>query len=153
MTFKWRHWGTFTGPLRCPLGLNRDLTAPPTGDTIEIFGMGIAKLTPDFKITKLEIYYDPDDLLKQMVGCPGVHHYGHLSASMSRDAGSWLLLSIALGVSQCAQCAEPRLLSVYWFHHVWFGPIVHKHLGNRCLVFQSRRPARIITSYRSLSQP
>jgi hypothetical protein len=69
VAFKWRHWGKMTGKLTCPLG-HGTLEAEPTNDTIEIFGMAIAKVEPEngFKITELEIYYEPNQIMSQLAG-------------------------------------------------------------------------------------
>ena len=63
---QWRHWGTMTGPLRCPLG-HGWLEADPSNEVIEIFGSALASVTPDFQITRIEIFYDPADIMNQMV--------------------------------------------------------------------------------------
>jgi hypothetical protein len=70
VAFKWRHWGKMTGKLTCPLG-HGTLEAEPTNDTIEIFGMAIAKVEPEngFKITEIEIYYEPNQIMSQLVSC------------------------------------------------------------------------------------
>ena len=63
VTFKWRHWGTFTGTYK-----NYD----PTGETIEITGMSIARVTEDLKIESLEHYFDNNAFLQKLTagGCP-----------------------------------------------------------------------------------
>jgi hypothetical protein len=78
VVFKWRHWGKMTGKLTCPLG-HGTLEAEPTNDTIEIFGMAIAKVEPKngFKITEIEIYYEPNQIMSQLVSCSfkiSLHH-------------------------------------------------------------------------------
>ena len=55
-----------TGPLKCPLGQGW-LEADPSNETIEIFGSAVASVTPEFKITRIEIFYDPADIMNQMV--------------------------------------------------------------------------------------
>lgn len=45
VTFKWRHWGTFTG---------RYKEFEPTGETVEIIGLSIARVSDDLKIESLE---------------------------------------------------------------------------------------------------
>ncbi|KAK9846603.1 hypothetical protein WJX81_007517 [Elliptochloris bilobata] len=67
VSFKWRHWGVMQGPLRCPLGHGQELSAAATGQKIQVYGMAVAVLDSEMRITKLEIFYDPEDLLKQMV--------------------------------------------------------------------------------------
>ncbi len=49
VTFKWRHWGHFHGTYQ---------DYAPTGETIEIIGMSIARVTDDLKIISLEHYFD-----------------------------------------------------------------------------------------------
>lgn len=62
VTFKWRHWGTFSGPYK---------DYQPTGETIEIRGMSIAKVTDDLKILSVEHYFDNSTFLKKLTsGCP-----------------------------------------------------------------------------------
>ena len=55
MAFKWRHWGKMTGKLVCPLGPDTRLEADPTNQEVEIWGICIAHLDPDFKIRKIEV--------------------------------------------------------------------------------------------------
>lgn len=63
VTFKWRHWGTFTGTYK---------DYAPTGETIEITGMSIARVTEDVKIESLEHYFDNNAFLQKLTagGCP-----------------------------------------------------------------------------------
>ena len=49
IAFKWRHWGTFTGSYK---------DYSPTGETIEIIGMSVARVTEDLKISTVEHYFD-----------------------------------------------------------------------------------------------
>ncbi|KAK9807620.1 hypothetical protein WJX72_004488 [[Myrmecia] bisecta] len=72
VSFKWRHWGTMTGKLVCPLGLGRTLEAEPTFREVEIFGMCIVDLNKAYQITNIEVFYDPHQLLGAMVEdfCP-----------------------------------------------------------------------------------
>lgn len=69
VVFKWRHWGKMSGRLSCPLG-HGNLEAEPTNGVISITGLGIAIVQPDngFKISEIEIYYDQNDIMKQLVG-------------------------------------------------------------------------------------
>jgi len=50
---------------------------------------GIAHVTDEFKITKLEIYYDPNEIMAQMVGssgvCPVMHSTKHERTSHGKD--------------------------------------------------------------------
>ncbi|KAK9812639.1 hypothetical protein WJX72_001154 [[Myrmecia] bisecta] len=65
--FKWRHWGLMSGKLVCPLGHGRTLEADPTNRDIELFGICVAELNDKFKITSIEVFYDPHQLLGSMV--------------------------------------------------------------------------------------
>ncbi len=63
VVFKWRHWGTFNGAYK---------DYAPTGETIEIVGLSIARVTEDLKIESLEHYFDSSEFLKKLTagGCP-----------------------------------------------------------------------------------
>lgn len=47
------------------------LEAEPSNDGIEVFGMVIVKVELDngFRITEIEIYYEPNEIITQVVGC------------------------------------------------------------------------------------
>ncbi|WP_138497059.1 ester cyclase [Nostoc sp. PA-18-2419] len=57
VTFKWRHWGHFNGQYK---------DYAPTGETVEIIGMSIAKVTDDLKIISLEHYFDNSLFLSKL---------------------------------------------------------------------------------------
>jgi hypothetical protein len=57
VTFKWRHWGHFNGEYK---------DYAPTGETVEIIGMSIAKVTDDLKIVSLEHYFDNSRFLEKL---------------------------------------------------------------------------------------
>ncbi|MFQ4142003.1 SnoaL-like polyketide cyclase [Chlorogloeopsis sp. ULAP02] len=74
VTFKWRHWGTFSGYYK---------DYAPTEETVEIVGMSVAHLTEDLKILSVEHYFDNSLFLakltssgkqttnqQQATGCP-----------------------------------------------------------------------------------
>lgn len=62
VAFKWRHWGSFDGEYK---------GNAPTGEKVEMFGVSIARLTDDLKLTEIEHYYDSDELLSPLAGgCP-----------------------------------------------------------------------------------
>ncbi len=63
VTFKWRHWGTFSGSYK---------DYAPTGETIEVVGVSIARVTDDLKIESLEHYFDNSAFLQKLTagGCP-----------------------------------------------------------------------------------
>ena len=66
VVFKWRHWGTFTGAYK---------DHQPTGETIEVVGLSIAKVTEDLKIESVEHFFDTNKFLTQLTGggCPVSH--------------------------------------------------------------------------------
>lgn len=49
VVFKWRHWGTLTGAYK---------HHEPTGETIEVIGLSIAKVTDDLKLESVEHFFD-----------------------------------------------------------------------------------------------
>ncbi|MEU2257052.1 SnoaL-like polyketide cyclase [Nocardia xishanensis] len=62
VSFRWRHWGSYDGPYR---------EHQPTGATIEMFGVTIARVTEDLRILELEHFYDNNQLLSPLAhGCP-----------------------------------------------------------------------------------
>jgi hypothetical protein len=62
VTFKWRHWGNFNGPYK---------EHAPTGETVEIVGMSIARVNDDLKIISLEHFFDSGSFLNKLAtGCP-----------------------------------------------------------------------------------
>ncbi len=54
---KWRHWGHFRGAYKDYI---------PTGETIEVIGMSIVKVSDDLKILSLEHYYDNNQFLDKL---------------------------------------------------------------------------------------
>jgi hypothetical protein len=62
VTFKWRHWGNFSGPYK---------EHAPTGETVEIVGVSIAHVNDDLKILSLEHFFDSGSFLNKLAtGCP-----------------------------------------------------------------------------------
>ncbi|MBD2445685.1 ester cyclase [Nostoc sp. FACHB-152] len=62
VTFKWRHWGTFSGSYK---------EQAPTGERVEIFGISIARVTDDLKIISIEHFFDNSSFLNKLAtGCP-----------------------------------------------------------------------------------
>ncbi|GAA1360415.1 SnoaL-like polyketide cyclase [Catellatospora chokoriensis] len=65
VTFKWRHWGAFEGEYH---------GHQPDGQTIEMFGISVAKVSDDLKLLEVEHYYDPNQFLGKLTGgCPVAH--------------------------------------------------------------------------------
>ncbi|XP_054799930.1 pathogen-related protein-like [Prosopis cineraria] len=54
IVFKFRHWGYMEGPFK---------GHAPTGEKIELYGIGIFTLDEDEKVMKVEFFYDPAELL------------------------------------------------------------------------------------------
>ena len=63
VVFKWRHWGQFKGKFK---------DFEPTGETIEIIGLSVAKVTEDLKIESVEHFYDNTPFLNKLTArkCP-----------------------------------------------------------------------------------
>ncbi|PSB48502.1 SnoaL-like polyketide cyclase [Cyanosarcina cf. burmensis CCALA 770] len=62
VTFKWRHWGEFTGHFKSYDG---------TGKTIEIVGVSVAHVNDRLQIERLEHYFDNSKFLQGLTaGCP-----------------------------------------------------------------------------------
>ncbi len=57
VTFKWRHWGHFQGQYH---------DYAPTGETVEIIGISVARVTDDLKIVNLEHYFDNTLFLQKL---------------------------------------------------------------------------------------
>ena len=64
--FKWRHWGTFKGAYK---------DHQPTGETVEVIGLSMAKVTEDLKIEAVEHFFDTNQFLTKLTsgGCPFSH--------------------------------------------------------------------------------
>lgn len=58
VSFTWRHWAHWEGPF---------LGVEPTGELMEMYGSCIAKTSPEGKLEKLEIYFDPNQVLAKML--------------------------------------------------------------------------------------
>jgi hypothetical protein len=63
VVFKWRHWGNFQGNFK---------NFAPTGETIEIVGLSVARVTEELRIESVEHFFDSGDFLKKLTagGCP-----------------------------------------------------------------------------------
>lgn len=57
VAFKWRHWGKMTGKLVCPVGPETKLEALPTNQEVELFGVCVAHMDSDLKLSKLEVTF------------------------------------------------------------------------------------------------
>ena len=66
VVFKWRPWGTFKGTYK---------DYQPTGETIEVIGLSMARVTEDLKVESVEHFFDTNKFLTQLTsgGCPVSH--------------------------------------------------------------------------------
>ena len=66
VVFKWRHWGTLTGAFK---------EHQPTGETIEVIGISLAKVTEDLRIESVEHFFDTNKFLTKLTSgaCPVSH--------------------------------------------------------------------------------
>ncbi|XP_061345085.1 pathogen-related protein-like [Gastrolobium bilobum] len=58
IAFKFRHWGIFEGPFK---------GHAPTGKMVEFYGLGTLKVDNNLKVEEVEIYYDPAELLGDLL--------------------------------------------------------------------------------------
>ncbi|KAG6435877.1 hypothetical protein SASPL_100758 [Salvia splendens] len=71
IAYKYRHWGYMEGSYK---------DSPPTGELIEVFGIGLFKLNEESKVVKVEFFHDRGELLAGLIkdkpsetasaGCP-----------------------------------------------------------------------------------
>ena len=66
VVFKWRHWGIFSGAYK---------NHQPTGETIEVVGLSIARVTEDLKLESVEHFFDTNNFLTRLTSgaCPVNH--------------------------------------------------------------------------------
>ncbi|KAK9072640.1 hypothetical protein SSX86_009075 [Deinandra increscens subsp. villosa] len=62
ITYKFRHWGFMEGPYK---------GHPPTGEIVEMFGFSIMELDENFKVIKVEFFYDRGELLAGLMKSAG----------------------------------------------------------------------------------
>ncbi|XP_020224965.1 pathogen-related protein [Cajanus cajan] len=58
IAFKFRHWGFFEGPFK---------GHAPTGKIVQFYGLGTLKVDNSLKVDEVEIYYDPAELLGDLL--------------------------------------------------------------------------------------
>ncbi|CAG7719505.1 unnamed protein product [Allacma fusca] len=66
VTVKWRHWGRLAGGMSCPMRNGEDREVLPSGKEIVIFGISIATLDELYRVTALETFWNPDQLMSQI---------------------------------------------------------------------------------------
>ncbi|KAJ1377075.1 NTF2-like domain superfamily [Sesbania bispinosa] len=62
IAFKFRHWGFFEGPFK---------GHAPTGKMVEFYGLGTLKVDNSLKVEEVEIYYDPAELIGDLLSETG----------------------------------------------------------------------------------
>lgn len=67
VSFKFRHWGHMTGPLRCPMRNGIWLNVPPHGDKVEFFGTTKLHVNERYQILSVENTFRGETLMEQMV--------------------------------------------------------------------------------------
>jgi len=67
-TFKWRHFGKFSGTYTDKEGK----TFTGKGQMVNVIGLCIAKVNEALKIEALDVYYNPDDLLTPLIAATTV---------------------------------------------------------------------------------
>ncbi|ETS83304.1 hypothetical protein PFICI_05180 [Pestalotiopsis fici W106-1] len=99
VAFRWRHWGVMKEDY---VGWNHDgekVTAKAHGGPIDIQGVTVAHLSPKFQITKLETWFDPVEMFRQVApegvvkkemaaaaaaaGCPVMAHQAEANAILA----------------------------------------------------------------------
>jgi hypothetical protein len=81
VTFKWRHWGHFLGEYK---------DHAPTGETVEITGISVARVTDDLQIISLENYFDNALFLEKLTAGGKVSDSGSVKSGKSCPFSSWL---------------------------------------------------------------
>ncbi|XP_076899260.1 pathogen-related protein-like [Bidens hawaiensis] len=74
IVYKFRHWGYMEGPFK---------GYQPTNEIVEIFGVSVIKLDEQFKIVKLEFFYDRGQLLAGLIKGGSVAATGEPSIDLS----------------------------------------------------------------------
>lgn len=90
VSVKWRHWGklisdsfcvgllsgldtdsyavgTMSGNYRAKLNSGRSIIAKANGKVIEVFGVTVAEVDDQFRITFLETFWEPDQMFRQLI--------------------------------------------------------------------------------------
>ncbi|PWA79025.1 hypothetical protein CTI12_AA210190 [Artemisia annua] len=58
IVYKFRHWGYMEGEFK---------GQPPTGELVEMLGVSIMELDENFKVSKMEFFYDRGELLAGLI--------------------------------------------------------------------------------------
>jgi hypothetical protein len=68
VSFTWRHWGKLAGPYRASDGT----VYGATGQTIEMFGNCVARVSAELVIESLELFYDREAFIQSLASGPVV---------------------------------------------------------------------------------
>lgn len=63
VTFKWRHFGTFSGEFVDKKGVSHK----GNGEIVNVIGLCIAKVSDTLQIKSLDVYYNPEDLITPLM--------------------------------------------------------------------------------------
>ncbi|KAI4333557.1 hypothetical protein L6164_018345 [Bauhinia variegata] len=77
IAFKFRHWGFFEGPFK---------GHAPTGKIVQFYGLGTLKVDESLRVEEVEIYYDPAELLGDLLSSGTIDDSSKTSASASATA-------------------------------------------------------------------
>ncbi|KAH8198880.1 hypothetical protein TruAng_006933 [Truncatella angustata] len=66
VAFRWRHWGTMKEDYVCWNHNGEKVTAKAHNGPIDIEGVTVAHLTDKFQVTKLETWFDPLEMFRQI---------------------------------------------------------------------------------------
>uniref|UniRef100_A0A7N0VGB9 Pathogen-related protein n=1 Tax=Kalanchoe fedtschenkoi TaxID=63787 RepID=A0A7N0VGB9_KALFE len=64
IAYKFRHWGIMEGPFT---------GHAPTGEMVQFYGIGIFEVDDKMKLTKVELFYDPGELLGGLLRGPSLN--------------------------------------------------------------------------------
>ncbi|XP_042520915.1 pathogen-related protein-like [Macadamia integrifolia] len=68
IAYKFRHWGYMEGPFK---------NHPPTGEKVELYGVGIVEVDESMLIEKVEFFYDAGELLAGLLKGPILEGFGY----------------------------------------------------------------------------
>lgn len=66
VAFKWRHWGLNSGDFTIQTNAGTTFKSKASNEVVEVYGMTLATVNDKFEIEDLEVFFDPDDSLRQL---------------------------------------------------------------------------------------